>query len=88
METYERNKQGKVADFLAAQHDGSAINLLRKTFDGQFMKGIRTAAGSMIARCSFKDGGIYGSNFKRTTFVKCDFSRFPDLWDYFYKMRF
>lgn len=74
MITFDRNKPGRIADFIAAQSDGSAINLLRKTFDGQFMKGIRTAAGSMIARCSFKDGGIYGSNFKRTTFVKCDFS--------------
>lgn len=66
--------KGSMDELLDASKNGVPINLLRKSFDSEIIKGLKLVEGSMLARCSFANGGIYGSSFNGCTFVKCNFT--------------
>ena len=66
-------KKGSLIELFNASENNIKINLLRKSFSGEIIKGL-SLNDSLFARCDFSDASIYGSTFTNTDFIKCDFS--------------
>jgi uncharacterized protein YjbI with pentapeptide repeats len=66
-------KKGSLIELFEASKNNIKINLLRKSFSNEIIKGL-DLSDSLFARCDFSKASIYASTFKNTDFVKCDFS--------------